>query len=202
MKSLLSAALVVALIPAMASPVASGRVGVYAIVERVVFEPNEVAPQRMRLFGAFIFTEQHCADCFAGGGDANRSMALSAVRKGYLHFELPSISAATPQATIGAIRREWSDIRALAGTGTAIAFGSWRYAGASPVLEQMSIPDTVQAVYVINGKRAIHVQRDSAISGTAATYETNVGIVKLSESGHGDIIRRLRAALNAGSSGQ
>jgi len=32
---------------------ASGRIGFYGIVEKVVFEPNETAPERIQIWGAF-----------------------------------------------------------------------------------------------------------------------------------------------------
>ena len=33
---------------------ASDRLGIYAIVEKVVFEPSESAPQRIQIWGAFV----------------------------------------------------------------------------------------------------------------------------------------------------
>jgi hypothetical protein len=36
---------------------ASGPVGIYGVIERVVFEPDESAAQRIQVWGAFAFVE-------------------------------------------------------------------------------------------------------------------------------------------------
>ena len=36
---------------------ASGPLGIYGIVEKVVFEPNEQAPERIQLWGAFAYVD-------------------------------------------------------------------------------------------------------------------------------------------------
>ena len=74
-----SVLLAAALLAATGGSVASGRVGVYAIVEAVSFEPAEGPAQRIRIHGAFAFAERHCYDCgFAVNATLpNRPMAFS-----------------------------------------------------------------------------------------------------------------------------
>src|SRR5437879_796628 len=42
---------------AAADLVASGPVGIYAIIEKVIFEPSEQAPERIQIWGAFAVVE-------------------------------------------------------------------------------------------------------------------------------------------------
>src|SRR2546427_12470263 len=37
--------------------IASGPVGIYAIIEKVIFEPSEQAPERIQIWGAFAVVE-------------------------------------------------------------------------------------------------------------------------------------------------
>lgn len=83
---------------------ASGPIAVYALVERVVFEPNADKPQRIRISGVFITAE-------------DRSDAYSAPQRGYLYFALPN--GANEIAL-----REWADLKSVAGTHQVVGFGS------------------------------------------------------------------------------
>ena len=83
---------------------ASVPVGVYAIVEKVVLEPNETQPQRIQIWGAFAL-----ADRAAAGG-------YGPARRGYLYYDCPA-----GQETV--CKNEWADIKSAAGTGKVIAFG-------------------------------------------------------------------------------
>src|SRR5437899_4725364 len=42
---------------AAADLIASGPVGIYAIIEKVIFEPNEQAPERIQIWGAFAVVD-------------------------------------------------------------------------------------------------------------------------------------------------
>jgi len=86
---------------------ASDRVGVYAIVEKVVFEPNEAAPQRVQIWGAFALT------------DGKSGAGYLPPQRGYLYY---TIDPAKPEIS----RKEWADLKAIAGTGQGIGFG-FRY---------------------------------------------------------------------------
>jgi hypothetical protein len=100
---------------------ASGPAGVYAIVEKVIFEPNDKAPQRIQIWGVFS-----ASDGKAGGG-------YLPPQRGYLYFGLPidrdlqallGVNWGTPEAALA----EWSDLKKVAGTGVPVVFGerhSW-----------------------------------------------------------------------------
>jgi hypothetical protein len=97
---------------------ASGPIGIYGIVEKVVFEPNEQSPERIQIWGTFAH-----ADGDVGTAIPQRPLATGAIRRGYLYFRLPATG-------IDTVRKEWRDLKTVAGTGQAIGFGSWIYVGA------------------------------------------------------------------------
>ena len=107
------AVLVGVLLFAAADLIASGPVGFYGIIEKVVFEPSEKAPERIQIWGAFAVVD---------GGPA-RPGATSKPLRGYLYFKLPDGSDRA------AARTEWMDLKSVAGTGQAIGFGNWGFVG-------------------------------------------------------------------------
>lgn len=105
MKSIVCSAAAVLVITLCVGVVnASGPIAVYALVEKVVFEPNADNPQRIRVSGVFITAE-------------DRSDAYSAPQRGYLYFALPI--GATELAL-----REWADLKSVAGTRQVVGLGS------------------------------------------------------------------------------
>ena len=56
MKSL-KTALAVLVLFAAGDLIASGPVGIYAMVDKVVFEPNDTAPERIQIWGAFALVD-------------------------------------------------------------------------------------------------------------------------------------------------
>ena len=88
---------------------ASDPVGVYAIVQKVVFEPNDKAPERIQIWGVFAIADT------TRGGDF-----YSKPQRGYLYYSLPKGKESTAL-------KEWADFKAVAGTGQGIAFGARRY---------------------------------------------------------------------------
>ena len=98
---------------AAANLIASGPVGIYAILDKVIFEPNDNAPERIQLWGAFKYVE----------GGLQRPGNTSLTQRGYLYFKLPSGSQQP------AAKSEWRDLKAIAGTGQAVGFGDWFYTG-------------------------------------------------------------------------
>jgi hypothetical protein len=84
---------------------ASDPVGVYAIVTKVIFEPNDKAPERIQVWGVFAL-----ADTVRGGG------FYTMPQHGYMYFSLPKGKESTAL-------KEWADFKAVAGTGQGIAFG-------------------------------------------------------------------------------
>lgn len=84
---------------------ASDRVGVYALVDKVTLEPSAEKPERIQISGVFAR---------ATPNDRN---LYDAPQRGYLYFTLP----------IGRedlARREWNDLKELAGTRKVVALGS------------------------------------------------------------------------------
>jgi hypothetical protein len=84
---------------------ASDMVGVYAVVEKVVFEPSDAAAQRIQIWGAFALADQKSGSNY---GPAQR---------GYLYY------ACSPgQETT--CHKEWEDLKTVAGKDTGIGFGA------------------------------------------------------------------------------
>ena len=157
----------VALLFGVANLAASGPVGIYAVIERVIFEPNEQSPERIQVWGAFEYVE----------GGLSRPGATTAPQRGYLYFTLPSGNAQAVAKT------EWSDLKAVAGTGQAVGFGSWFYSGLFN-----SLPLHTEA----------RIRPQSEAPAGPIVYITNAGIVKLNEQGsHANIVKGLREALKA-----
>src|SRR5687767_11669403 len=68
---------------------ASDFVGVYAVVEKVVLEPNESAPERIQIRGGFAFS------------DGKRGSGYGEARRGYLYYSCPA-------AQLPLCRKEWT----------------------------------------------------------------------------------------------
>jgi len=140
---------------------ASDPVGVYAIVQKVIFEPNDKAPERIQIWGVFAL-----ADTVRGGN------SYSKPQRGYLYYSLPKGKESTAL-------KEWADIKAVAGTGQGIAFGT-RYAPLGkvhPDSETPASPDSYSDI-LVNG---IGVTKVNPARG----YRDNMT----------DIIAQLKAAL-------
>jgi hypothetical protein len=169
---------------------ASGPIGFYGIVEKVVFEPSADAPERIQLFGAFMYVE-----------GAGQGLAVSSAKRGYLYFRSRSdIPGFTSEAQVEVTKREWADLKAVAGTGQAIAFGRWGYIGGFGVLQPDTVAGPPSFLYEnkpSGGARAdLRVRPASEAPSQPATYQTDAGIVKLSDTGsHAAIVKALRDAL-------
>jgi hypothetical protein len=83
--------------------IASDPVGVYAVIERVEFEPNAAQPERVRLYGWFAMADV-----------ANREYREP--QHGWLCYSLPAEEQ-------DLCRREWKDMEDVAGSGRCVAFG-------------------------------------------------------------------------------
>lgn len=86
---------------------ASGPIGVYALVDKVAFEPSSDKPDRIRISGVFIAAEE----------SPDNSTVYSAPQRGYLYFGLP-------KGNEQLARREWADLKSVAGTRQVVGFGS------------------------------------------------------------------------------
>ena len=83
---------------------ASDFVGVYAVVEKVVMEPGEAAPERIQIRGAFALS------------DGKRGSGYGEAQRGYLYYSCPAAQIAT-------CRREWADLQSVAGKNIGVGFG-------------------------------------------------------------------------------
>jgi hypothetical protein len=79
-------------------------VGAYCILEQVVVDPDDRAPARVQMWGAFVL-----ADPAATGGYGHAS-------RGYMYY-------ACPPGRSTACTSEWADLRWISGTGKAIGYG-------------------------------------------------------------------------------
>jgi len=83
---------------------ASDPIGIYALVDKVVFEPNETNPERIQILGAFAIAEGY-------------GYTYKKAERGYLYYKLNTDKPA-------ACRNEWADLKSVAGTGQIVALGS------------------------------------------------------------------------------
>jgi len=85
---------------------ASGPVGVYALVDKVVLEPNQKSPTRIQVWGTFAV---------AKGGEKG-ALRYGAPVQGYLYYTLKEDEREL-------CRRDWAGLKKVAGTGQCVAFG-------------------------------------------------------------------------------
>jgi hypothetical protein len=186
---LTKAGLVIAVILLAVTQVrASGTIGIYAILERVVLEPNDKSPSRIQVWGAFAY---------ADGGVGQGSPASSA-RRGYLYFKLPDTNTA-------AALREWADLKAIAETGQAIGFGYYGYIGRFSELQPdaptssppRSTPPYTLLLYPGGGLQIdLRIRPASEPAANPVVYATDSGIVKLTATGsHAAVVAQLKKAL-------
>jgi len=84
---------------------ASDWIAAYARIDKVVFEPNSNAPERVQIWGVFSLA------------NGNRGSQYDAPRRGYVYYSILNDKA-------DLCRKEWADFKSAAGTDTIIAFGS------------------------------------------------------------------------------
>lgn len=82
----------------------SDPIGLYAVVDKVVLEPSESAPERIQVWGAFALSDAKSGDAYA------------APQTGYLYYRCQ-----TGQETT--CRNEWADLKSVAGKGVGVGFG-------------------------------------------------------------------------------
>ena len=100
---LLAAGAAVILAVSLVSVSASDRVAVYGRVDRVSFEPNADTPDTVQVYGVFSIGIQ---------GNPND---YQPARAGYLYYKVSREAQTT--------RREWADLKQVAGTNQIVAFG-------------------------------------------------------------------------------
>ena len=100
---------------------ASDPIAVYARVDRVVFAPDATAPQTIQIFGVFSLAS------------ANDPNSYQPPARGYLYFTLGGDEKL--------VRREWADMKAIAGTHQIVAFGN-RYRTKPRLRAEKDAPET------------------------------------------------------------
>jgi len=83
---------------------ASGPIAVYALVDKIVLEPNAEKPERARVYGVFITAQE-------------RTDVYSTPQRGYIYVALP-------QRDRELALREWADLKLLAGSRQVVGIGS------------------------------------------------------------------------------
>jgi hypothetical protein len=83
----------------------SDRTGIYARIDKVILEPDATAPERIQIWGAFVLARKE---------DRN---TYDSAQRGYLYF-----TCKPDKQDI--CRREWADLKAIAGTGDVVGFGA------------------------------------------------------------------------------
>ena len=91
---------------------ASDSVGIYVLVEKVVMEPNEDKPERIQVWGVFSLAKQ--AEVKDGKWDE-----YGAPVRGYMYFSLAKGDKGEGEAC----RKEWADLKSVAGKNECIGFG-------------------------------------------------------------------------------
>ena len=124
---------------------ASDRIGVYAVIDKVVFEPASGTPERVQLWGAFAVAKR---------GDANY---YDPVQRGYLYFSLGD--------SRDLARREWNDLKSLADGKSIVAFSS-RFGQSVRLRSDKDKPQSPDA-YVVG----LGVQTMRTDSGYAPVHE-------------------------------
>jgi len=160
---------------------ASGTVGIYAVLTRVSFEPNEAAAERIQIWGAFAYVN----------GGIQTPSSTSEPQRGSMYFRIPANAS---EAQRVAIRKEWADLKAVSATPQAVAFGAWGYIGTfTPKMNNLSVFGIAPSSADNGDPRVI---KDSEVKGAPAAYRTDSGLVKLSATGsHAAVVAQLRSLL-------
>jgi hypothetical protein len=171
----------VVVLGSMDTKAVSGAIGLYGIVEKVIFEPNEQAPERLQLWGAFAYAESRQAE------------AVSAVRRGYFYFRIPDNSYAPREAVLA----EWKDLKSVAGTGQVVGFGHYGYLGGFLGLDPAQGTSSLLELHPGGGRSTdLRVRPATEAPANPAAYLINTGVVRVPDSGsRADVVRRLKTAL-------
>ena len=161
---------------------ASGPAAMYAVIERVTFEPNEAAAERIQVWGAFSYVQ----------GTLRSPFLTTEPERGSMYFRVPMNATETQKQTI---RKEWADLKAVAGTGQAIGFGNWFYFGD---FSQAPGNGKIVANNVdrSQGSGDVRVRKDTEARGEPTVYTTDAGLVKLPATGsHAAVVAQMKALL-------
>ena len=119
---------------------ASDPVGIYAVIDRVVLEPDEYAPERVQLWGAFSVAKEDSRDEYKDP------------EVGYMYFSLPAEKA-------DAAKKEWNDLKEIARDGEVVAFGV-RYKPKGKVRKTGEKPSPAEPYPLSWGLQKVRKSRD------------------------------------------
>jgi hypothetical protein len=122
---------------------ASDPVGIYARIDKVVLEPKDDKPERAQVWGVFRFAVK------------KSNIEYSAPVHGYLYYSLAPGKADD-------CRREWADMKKVAGTGQVIAFTS-RYGEKGTLHKASEKPDKPEAYPITDGLHKLDNSHDMAM---------------------------------------
>jgi hypothetical protein len=134
--------LAVAVVAAVTGLQASDRVGVYGLIDKVVFEPNAESPERVQIWGAFAIATREDRDLY------------DPVARGYLYFKLPA-------ANERLVRAEWRDLKALAEAKKIAAFSA-RFGQSIRLRAASETPQSPDTYTLGVGVQAVRPDRDYA----------------------------------------
>ncbi len=86
----------------------NGSIGIYAVIDRVTFEPNGTSPDTVRITGVFVVPKPMSSGEYL------------APQRGYISLRMPPGEYLAP-----AIRNDWKALSAAAGTGQVVGFGQY-----------------------------------------------------------------------------
>jgi hypothetical protein len=96
---------------------ASDPIGIYGFVDRVVFEPNDTAPERVKVWGGFALAKK-----------SENNSEYNKAERGFLYFKLRPGEEEV-------CKKEWADLKSVAGTKQIVSFGT-RYSDPQPTLRK------------------------------------------------------------------
>jgi hypothetical protein len=128
-------------------------VGVYGVIDRVVFEPDSISPERIQLWGVFALS--NAVGVKDGKIDRIDMHTFYPAQAGYLYYEVNPHGPDASQA-------EWRALARLAATGDPVAFGSrFPPTGTAAPLRSATDVDGAEAINRYNGR-----VRDAAEAAT------------------------------------
>jgi len=163
-----------------AQVLASGQAGLYALIEKVILEPNPREPERVQVWGAFALIEALPTAVLQQRTDPAYTITPNHVftnyayekpARGYVYFKLPAAAADAPAA-----RKEWADLASLAGSSQAVAFGYWDRR---------------------RNDAKLRIRAASEPPSSPDPYYIDVGVVKLSATGsHAPLVAELKKLMS------
>ena len=149
---------------------ASTVVGIFAIVDRVEFEPDNIAPQRIRLSGVFVVPVP-----------VSSGLHKPPVRGTLCFTLLPEMAEA--------VLRDWSSLEASAGTGQVVGFGEYWVVtarnGLSTKNTSLSVDFESCQPYPVPNRRAVVTAFDTMEDKTPRFGEPSMAIVSKLVAAHG-----------------